>query len=83
MYSSITLIHSSPLIFRPGSTKCNAGAVSRAHMIPETIVPRVVGVCDAVNRSGVSSSSRASVFEVLPCCPTASHGNTLHAPRRK
>ena len=27
--------------------------------------PRVVSVCDAVNRSGVSSSSRASVFEVL------------------
>ena len=29
------------------------------------ITPRVVAVCDAVNRSGVSSSSSASIFEVL------------------
>ena len=63
--SSITLIHSSPLIFRPGSTKCNVGTMSRAPMMPETITPRVVAVCDAVNRSGVSSSSSASIFEVL------------------
>ena len=33
--------------------------------MPETITPRVVSVCDAVNRSGVSSSSSASIFEVL------------------
>ena len=31
----------------------------------ETITPRVVAVCDAVDRSGVSSSSSASIFEVL------------------
>ena len=65
MYSSITLIHSSALSFRPGSTKCNEGAVSQAPMMPETITPRVVSVCDAVNRSGVSSSSSAPTFEVL------------------
>ena len=65
MFSSITLIHSSPLIFRPGSTKGNVGAMSRAPMMPETITPRVVAVCDAVNRSSVSSSSSASIFEVL------------------
>ena len=58
MYSSITLIRSSPLIFRPGSTVKSA-------MTPETITPRVVAVGDAANRSGVSSSSSASVFEVL------------------
>ena len=34
-------------------------------MTPETITPRVVAVCDAVNRSGVSSSSSESVSEVL------------------
>ena len=39
--------------------------MSRAPMIPETITPRVVAVCDAVNRTGVSSSSSASIFEVL------------------
>ena len=39
--------------------------MSRAPMMPETITPRVVAVCDAVNRSGVSSSSSASIFEVL------------------
>ena len=65
MYSSITLIHSSALSFRPGSTKCNEGAVSQAPMMPGTITSRVVSVCDAVNRSGVSSSSSASIFEVL------------------
>ena len=35
MYLSITLIPSSPLIFRPGSTKCDVGAMSRAPMMPE------------------------------------------------
>ena len=34
-------------------------------MLPETITPRVVAVCDAVNRSGVSSLSSASISEVL------------------
>ena len=34
-------------------------------MMPDTITLRVVAVCDAVNRSGVSSSSSASIFEVL------------------
>ena len=34
-------------------------------MIPEPITLRVVVVCNAVNRSGVSSSSSGSVFEVL------------------
>ena len=65
MYSSIPLSHSSPFIFRPGYTKCNVGAMSRAPIIPETITPRAVAVCDAVNRCGVSSSSSASIFEVV------------------
>ena len=65
MYSSTTLIHSSPLIFRPGSTKCNEAAMSTVPMMPETITPRVVAVCDAFNRNCVSSSPRASIFEVL------------------
>ena len=39
--------------------------MSKAPMMPETITPRVVAVCDAVNRSGVSSSSSGSIFEVL------------------
>ena len=33
--------------------------------MPETITPRVVAICHAVNRRGVSSSSSASIFEVL------------------
>ena len=37
MYSSITLIHSSPLIFRAGSKRCNVGAMSRAPTMPDTI----------------------------------------------
>ena len=65
MYFSITLIHSSAMSFRPGSTKCNEGAMSQAPMMPEAITPHVVSVCDAVNCSGVSSSSSASIFEVL------------------
>ena len=63
MYSSITLIHSSALSFRLGSTKCSVGAMSQAPMVPETTTPRVVFVCDAVSRSGVSSSLSASIFE--------------------
>ena len=39
--------------------------MSLAPMMPEAITPRVVAVCDAVNRSAVSSSSSASIFEVL------------------
>ena len=46
--------------------QANVGATLRAPMMPETIIPRVVAVCDAVNRSNVSSSSSASV-----CCATA------------
>ena len=62
MCSSITLIHSLPLIFRPGSTKCNVRAMSRAPMMPETIIARVVAVCDAVNRSGVGISNKMMVW---------------------
>ena len=43
----------------------NEGAMSPTPMMPETITPRVVAVCDAVNRSGVSSSSSASIFDVV------------------
>ena len=39
--------------------------MSKAPMMQETITPRVVAVCDAVDRSCVSPSSRASIFEVL------------------
>ena len=39
--------------------------MSSAPMIQETITPCVVAVCGAVNRSRVSSSSSASIFEVL------------------
>ena len=39
--------------------------MSQAPMMREAITPRVVSVCDAVNCSGVSSSSSASIFEVL------------------
>ena len=65
MYSSIILTHSSPLIFSPGSTKCHVGAMSRAPMMPETVTPRVIAFHGAVNRSGGSSSSSASGFELL------------------
>ena len=34
-------------------------------MMPEAITPRMVAVCDDVNGSGVSSSSSASIIEVL------------------
>ena len=34
-------------------------------MMPEIITPRVVSVCDAVTRNSVSSSSSASIFQVL------------------
>ena len=64
MFLTITLFYSAWLISRP-STKCDVGAMSRAPMMPETTTPRVVAVCDSVNRSGASSSSSASVFEVL------------------
>ena len=59
MYSSIALIHSSPLISRPGFKKCSVGAMSRAPMMPETFT---VAVCNAVNRNGVSSSPSTSIF---------------------
>ena len=39
----------------------------QAPMMPEAITPRVVAVCDAVNRSGVSSSTHRS----LKCSATA------------
>ena len=61
--------HLDPLLsveFQAGSKKCNEGAMSKVPMMPETITPRVVAVCDAVNRSGVSSSSSASIFEANP-----------------
>ena len=41
VYSCVTSIHSSPLIVRPSSTKCNVGAMSRAPKMAETITPRV------------------------------------------
>ena len=44
------LLHPSPLVFRPGFTKCNVCATSRRPMVPEAITPRVVAVCDAVAR---------------------------------
>ena len=83
MQSSITLIHSSTLSFRPGSTKCNEGALSQAPMMPKTISPRVVSVCDAVNRSGVSSSSSASIFEVLRDSQIGSDALKLSGTREK
>ena len=61
VYSSITLLHFSPWIFRPSSTKCNVGAMSRAPII---ITPCVVAVCDAVSRHRQAHRS-------LKCCATA------------
>ena len=67
MYSSIAWIHPLlPWCFNPDSAKCNVGAMSRAPVIPETITSRLVAVCDAVNSSGVSSSSSSAVFEIGP-----------------
>ena len=63
----------------PCSTKCIVRAISRALMMPETITPRVVAVCDAAtNRSGVSSSSSAS-----KCCATANSLGVTHWKRHE
>ena len=64
MYSSITLIHSTLLIFQARlhevQRRCSVKSAHDAPMMPETITPRMVAVCDAVNRSKVSSSSSAT-----------------------
>ena len=48
MYSAITVIHSSPMTSRRGSTKCDDGALCPvAPMMPETIKPQICDVFDA------------------------------------
>ena len=63
MYSSIPLIHSSLLIFRPGSTKCSVGAMSRA--------PMLLAWSPSVTPSIAALSRHHPVHRSLKCSATA------------
>ena len=70
VYSSITLIDSSSLIFRPSSTKCNVGAMSRAPM-HGCQRPSLLAWSPSVALSIVAVSRHRQAHRPLKWCATA------------